>query len=239
MVLSIEATFAQSGTLNVVNTDEQHDEKKLEKVLNDYNQKKDPNLDPEVVKDITDEELTEEELKEFDQFANDIKANAAKLKDLPAYKKAPVPQNIEGKKLSENIGFMLEPLKKLSDQELESMLRERIKEAGAEKVYAFEPRIYPFTVKLIKDKEAIPFLISITEDVPRLTKLFWTIIATFIIGYFFKRITTNKDQPFMTSLFFGIVRMSVMFFLRVYVVWWFFEKELTPTYRIFKEVFFS
>lgn len=235
----IEISFAQYS--NVVDTKtEEHDEKKLETVLNDYNQKnQNPNnVAAQEIKDVSDEELTEEELREFDDFSNAVKKEG-NAKNIPNYKKELVPKNLEERKLSENINFMLSPLKSLSDKELENLLREKIKESGAQKLYDLEPRIYPFTVKIIKDNEALPALIRISEDIVRLTKLVWLIIATFVVGYFFKRITSNKGQPFITALCFGFIRLTLMMGLRIFIVWWIFSNELRPAVRIFKEVFFS
>lgn len=244
IVFTIGAVSAQYSNVNDIKVNdvktEEHDEKKLEKVLNDYNDSQKKSVPTkEVAKDVTDEELTDEELREFDEFAIEAKEAEARLKNLPDYKKGAVPKNVEGRKLSENITFMLDPLRKLGDQELEELLRERIKESGAAKLYDLEPRIYPFTVKLIKDKEAVPSLIRIGEDTSRLTKLLWLILGSFIVGYFLKRITSNKDQPFVTAVIFGLLRMTFMTGLRLYLVWWIFGPELKPAIRIAKEVFFS
>ncbi len=237
LIFYVEISCAQNTNVTDIKT-EDYDEKKLESVLKDYSQKNPNENSKEIHKDVTDEELTEDELREFDEFSK-AAVKESLPKKLPEYKKDPIPTNLEERKLSENINFMLSPLRKLTDKELEDLLRLRIKESGAEKLYNLEPRIYPFTVKIIKDKEALSLLISISEDIPRLSKLMWLMIATFIVGYFFKRITSNKDQPFVTAIFYGSIRLFIMNCIRLMLIWWLYSKELSPTVKIFKEVFFT
>lgn len=243
VVFATEVIYAQYSNVSDVKSEDQkedHDEKKLEKVLTDYNEsQKTANQNSNEVKDVTDEELTEEELREFDQFANEVNAANNKLKNLPDYKKAALPKDLEGRKLSENIGFMLLPLQKLTPSEVEKLLRDQLKGSAAEKIFDFEPRLYTFVTKLIRDKEALPLLVRIIEDRSRLATLLWLMLGSFVVGYFLKRITSNKDQPFVTAVVFGIVRMFFMFGLRISIIWWLFSTELKPTVRIVKEVFFS
>lgn len=238
VVFATEVIYAQYSNVSDLKSEE-HDEKKLEKVLTDYNEsQKTVNQNQHEVKDVADEELTEEELREFDQFSNEVNAANNKLKNLPDYKKAALPKDLEGRKLSENIGFMLMPLQKLTPFELEKLLREQLKGSAGEKIFEFEPRLYSLVTKLIRDKEALPLLVQMIEDRGRLATLLWLMLGSFVVGYFLKRITSNKDQPFITAVVFGIGRMFFMFGLRLSIVWWLFSKELNPTFKIVKEVFF-
>lgn len=227
---------------------EEHDEAKLDKVLIDYN-KDQVKVNNDLQKilenntnntpDITDEELSAEELKEFDAFANDAKKMEALKNSLPDYKKLPIPKNLEGKKLSENLGFMLGPLRQLKDKELRSLLIERSKGTQLEWLGEKDPRVYTFIIKLIKDKDALVRLVSISEDTDRLKKFFWIIIGTFILGYFFKRITTHSEQLLISAFFWGLIRLTVMFAIRLGVIWSMFGDELSPSVKIVKSVFFQ
>lgn len=229
------------------------DIQKLEKVLKDYNSNSKKvledtqkiqdinsgtNLD-NVPRDVTDEELSDAEINELDQFSQEVQLEERKRRPLPAYKKMAIPKDLESRKLSENVTFMLGPISALSDEEITKLLKEKNEGSWTKKIFEFEPRLYPLSVAMLKDKEALPMLVSMSEKKDKYIVFFWWMLGTLIFSIILKKVIMNPTMPFFTALFWGLSRFLLINGIRIYIFWYIFAEEITPTIKIVKKVFFS
>ncbi len=232
-----------NGDANFQNED--LDAKKLEKVLVDYNKDSKRVLDDtqklsnDEKKDITDEELTREEIKELDSFASEIKKEQRKNIPLPDYKKEKLPSDLSKLKFSESVIYLLQPLQALPDHELRKIIVDKVSTSAYEPIFEFEPRLYDFCVRMVKDKTAISQFSKIVENRYKLLRMFYATLFTFFIAWVVKKAMYNKNRPLFSTLFYSSIRISFFMAVRLSVLWYFFSEELRPTVQIFSDVFFS
>lgn len=241
------------GDGNIPLSIDDKDIQKLEKVLKDYNanskkvfedtQKiQDINsaasLD-NVPRDVTDEELSEAELNELDQFSNEVQAEERKKRPQPAYKKMAIPKDLESRPLSENVTFMLGPISHLSDEEITKILKEKNEGSWTKKIFEYEPRLYPFSVAMLKDKNALPYLVSMSEKKDKFIVFFWWMLGTLVFSIILKKVIMSPTMPFFTALFWGVSRFLLINGIRLYIFWYVFAEELAPTIKIFKRIFLA
>lgn len=132
---------------------------------------------------------------------------------------------------------VLEPLQKLSEEELLKKLDEQTENSSLRPYMDKYPNINIFTVKLIKDENAIPSIAKIVEDRDRLINFFGVLLGTVILGYFVKKLFHREGRSFLMAVFYFLIRIHVMFAIRCYVIYFFYSEELTPAAKIFKQVF--
>ncbi|MCK6595006.1 MAG: hypothetical protein L6Q33_07400 [Bacteriovoracaceae bacterium] len=228
------------GEGNIPPSIDDKDIQKLEKVLNDYNADSKKVLEnTQKFNDITDEELSEAEINELDQFSKDALLEERKNRPKPAYKKMLLPKDLESRKLSENVTFMLGPISLLSDEEITKLLKEKNEGSWTKKIFEFEPRLYPLAVAMLKDKEALPKLVSMSEKKDKFIVFFWWMLGTLVFSIILKKVIMNPTMPFFTALFWGFSRFVLINGIRIFIFWYVFQEELTPTIKIVKKVFFK
>lgn len=228
------------GEGNIPPSIDDKDIQKLEKVLNDYNADSKKVLEnTQKFNDITDEELSEAEINELDQFSKDALLEERKNRPKPAYKKMVLPKDLESRKLSENVTFMLGPISLLSDEEITKLLKEKNEGSWTKKIFEFEPRLYPLAVAMLKDKEALPKLVSMSEKKDKFIVFFWWMLGTLVFSIILKKVIMNPTMPFFTALFWGFSRFVLINGIRIFIFWYVFQEELTPTIKIVKKVFFK
>ncbi len=232
-IMALVFTSAFSFSQNEIPKNEEYDEAKLNQVLSDFNEKAQR---PEA--DITDEELNQEEMKEFDQFANEVKVE--EVRDEKAKnKKSKTPINLEGKKLSETLPYLLEPFDELNDQELRQVIMDKFNGGSIGGALETYPFLLELSVKLVRDKKALVGLVKISEQPSKVQKLLLFLIGTLVLGHIIKKALFREDRPFATALFYSFLRIVFMNGLRLYIIYSFFSEELGPALKIFRSVVFS
>lgn len=140
--------------------------------------------------------------------------------------------------LSNSVRLALEPLQSLSEDELLKRLKEATKDSPARPYLDSNPKISLVTVRLIKDKESIPTLVKIVEDKQRLIYFASAMLFSILFGFFLKKIMHREGRSFLAACFYFLVRVHIMFALRIGIIYYFYSEEFTPAAKVFKETFF-
>jgi hypothetical protein len=144
---------------------EDHDTKNLSKLLKDYNKEqqralkdaeKIPSQDSNDTGELTEKELGTGKVLDPDDESSLEGKNRVGTLDLKHLKKDELPIDLKRTKYSEAIRVALAPLQKMPEAELVKMLKENTKGSAAREYIDNLPTLTIFTVRLIKDSEAIP-----------------------------------------------------------------------------------
>jgi hypothetical protein len=233
-----------TDTESQASSDEEiHDTKDLEKLLKRYNTDAKKVLEDsskiETIQDASTSEVNELDIEKMKP--SEAPSNAAsvsvikKLKGtFPEKRKEAIPSN-----LSSSVRLALEPMQKLSEKDLLKRLDESTKSSAVRPYMDKFPNVPIFAVRLIKDKESIPSMVKILENRERLIEFAGIMIGTIIFGFILKRVMHREGRSFIKSAFYFILRMYIIFAIRVFIVYYFFSTELTPAAKIFKQTFMS
>jgi hypothetical protein len=209
--------------------EEVHDSEKLDKMLVQYNQEKDKNL--ESTHPIIDNEQSEVSDAEIEKAAeNRVKAglNSNKLD----------PKSLKEIKYSEAMKVALGPLQVMSEKQLVTLLSDNTKGTKAEKLISQFPLISLFAVRLIKDKEALPSLVKIIEDEKKLIHFSAAILCSMIFAFILKRFMKKEGRTILKSISLWFLRFLIVSFLRICIVYYFFSMEIGPSLKLARMTFF-
>ena len=220
---------------------EEHDTQDLEKLLKRYNTDQETILQDanKLHSDSGPDEVKESEISEMPQSAA---PSAPKSRDPVAemYEAGMRSRNkseVISTKLSNSVRLALLPLQKLSEKELLKRLDESTKESGVRPYMNQFPSATIFAVRLIKDPESIPSMVKILEDKDRLIWFGSAMLTTIIFGFFLKRFMHREGRSFPKAALYFFVRLYIMFIIRIAVVYYFYNVELTPAAKVFKVTF--
>lgn len=226
---------------------EEHDTQDLEKLLKRYNTDQEKVLEDtskihNIQQDETTSEVKEADIDEMRPSDSLEKAkenafkNAKKFKEEKDKEKAKLNVTSE---YSDSVRTALEPLQKLSEGELLKILKERTKDSPVGRYYEQYPKVALYAVRLIRDKESIPSIVKIVENKERLIHFGSAMLCTIIFAFILKRIMHREGRSFLKAAFYFLVRFTVMSAIRVGVIYYFFNVELTPAAKVFKQTFMS
>ncbi len=139
--------------------------------------------------------------------------------------------------LSNSVKFVLQPLQKLSEEDLLKRLDESTIDSPIRPYINQFPNMTKYFVRLLKDSESVPSLIKILEDKDTLIWFIGVMLSTIIFGILLKKYMHREGRSFPISAFYFFVRFFIMILLRVAVVYYFYSKELSPAARVFKSTF--
>ncbi|MDD4976862.1 MAG: hypothetical protein PHY93_21085, partial [Bacteriovorax sp.] len=138
----------------------------------------------------------------------------------------------------EALKVTLGPLQKMSERELVQLLRDNTKGSSAEDYINRFPKLVVFTVRLIKDKEAIPSMARIIDDQDRLISFTGIMLTTILLAFLLKRFMKEEGRSIANALGFWFLRFLIISSLRFAIVLYFFSAELKPMIRIASKTFF-
>jgi DNA-binding protein H-NS len=220
---------------------EQHDTKDLEQLLRKYN------TDSEkVIKDTskihtTDEDTTEvsdKEIEEIDPNETVTTTTTTTTKRATRHKKQE-DYPYKNQSFSENIRIPLEKFQHLSEEELLHLLKENTKDSKWASYLDQFPRIRLLSVRLIKDKDAIPSAVKIIENKDKLVWFGGCLIATFILGFILERLMRKEGRGVLASIGLYMVRVLILTGVRLTIILYFYGEELKPASRVFKQTFLT
>ncbi len=224
-----------SANPNANTIQEDHDTKDLEDLLKKYNTDQQKVIEDNSKLHNIDSEKNENEYtqmeSEIEALANTKRLDLAKLK-----KKDAIVSSVDDK-LSESVKIALEPLQMLSDKELEKRFVDASKQTKFYPYLERFPKAMVFGVSMIKDREAIPSLIKTVENKKRLVTFGGIMLMTIILGLILKKLFYKADRSFLGVVFFFLLRVYTMLFVRLGIIYYFFDKELAPSISVFKKVF--
>lgn len=222
---------------------EDHDTQKLDKVLKEYNKnQKQVEQDAEVIKQMqATGELSEEELDQGqlgdEEYQKAYKQAQNVLGDAMAKANGGKKTDLKNMKYSEAVRITLGPLQRLPESELMEMLKENTKGTRAGEYVDHFPTLMLFTVRLIKDQNAIPFMVKILDDQDKLIRFGGLMIATFLLGFFLKRLLSREGRSIPQALAFWFMRFLIMSGVRLAIILFFYGMELAPMFRVAEKTF--
>lgn len=247
-LLSGSLSFAQNEAVD--NKDpsapeavEDHNTKDLEALLKRYNTDSEKVLDDSskihnieagtAASEVKDSDL--EEMRPVDALDKGRESSWQKMKKdrEEKIKKAAV----AGSELSQSVRLALEPLQSLSEGELLKRFQEASKNSPARHYFEKFPKIPVFAVRLIKDEESIPSLVKIVEDKGRLIYFGSSLLISILFGFFLKKIMHREGRSFIEACFYFLIRLHIMFAVRIAIIYYFYSVEFTPAAKVFKETF--
>ncbi len=235
--------FIDSTVYSEVSTNKQitedHDTHELNKVLSDYNKDQE-----KVLKDVSQLSKQAETLGPTE---DDIEAetpnpllNENKLPGMFKPQKKIIKVNESQKvKYSEQLRLALVPLQSMKEDQLVGLLIENTKGTQAYTYIEKFPLLALFTVRLIKDKDALPLLAKTLDNQEKYLKFVSCMISTFIFSFFLKRFLKRDGRTIIKSVSFWFVRFILVTLLRVWILFFFFSAEITPTLNITTKTFFN
>lgn len=211
--------------------EEDHDTKNLDKLLINYNKDQEKVLKDAAQIQSTDEagEFTDKELGTLNPTVNNPATNTKKKID---------PNTLKKMKYSDALRVALEPLQKMSEKELVKLLRDNTKGSKTEMYLDRFPKFAVFTVRLIKDKDALPNIAKILDDQERLINFVGVLLFTTLIAFFLKRLMKREGRSIAKALSLWFLRFLIVSFLRFWILYSFYSTELTPTLNIASKTFF-
>jgi len=214
------------------NLEEDHDTKDLEDLLKKYNKDQ-----IKVIEDNSKLHNIDSSKSDNEEMESEIEAlaNTKKVEFGKPQKKVEMPSKDD--KLSNSIRIALGPLQSLSDKELEARFIEASKQSKFYPYIEKFPKSIVFGARLIKDKEAIPSLVQIVEDKKRLITCGAILILSIFVGLTLKKLFHSDKRSFLGVIFFFLLRVYLMLFLRIGIIYYYFSNELKPTVEVFKKVF--
>lgn len=213
--------------------EEDHDTKKLDKLIIDYNKDTEKVLkDAEAIQNGEATEASGDELGIDEENAGDERPG------LKIFNKKPIdPKTLKEIKYSEAIKVTLAPLQKMSEAELMKVLKENTKGSKAEVYVDQFPKLAVFAVRLIKDPEALPMLTKILDNKDQLIRFSGIMIGTILIAFFLKRLMRREGQSVLKTLCLWFLRFIIMTSLRISILYYFYSAEITPTFNIAVKTF--
>jgi hypothetical protein len=184
---------------------EEHNTAELEKLLESYRK------DPEKI------------LKNFDGLKNDNQSTLGK-NGKPSQKKLTYSQSIRQ--------FLI-PLQSMPEAQLRQVLNESIEKTGSLSVLKKFPFVLNLWVGLIKEKDAIPQLVSIFENQNKLIHFGIAFLFTMILGFVLRMSMRKKDRTIAKAMYYWFLRFVGILILRIFIVIYFFGPQLKPAFQVF------
>ena len=218
--------------------EEDHDTKNLDNLLIDYNKNKEKVL-KDAAKILEADENDEVANKELGINQNNEPADKAALKKATStFKNIIDPKSLKKTKYSDALRVALEPLQRMSEKELVQLLKDNTSGSKASTYIDRFPKLAIFTVRLIKDKDALPNLAKILDDQERLIRFLGIMISTILIAFLLKRLMKRKGRSVVQALSFWFLRFIIISSLRFGILIYFFSSELSPLFSITSKTFF-
>lgn len=130
------------------------------------------------------------------------------------------------------------PFAGVSDDEIKSLIKNRVVGTPIEQVLIDHPKILEFVVKFFKDDRAFLSLIKISTQEKKL-KLYMAVVVFFILLSFLFNLIGSKNAPFWKRVLRKILVSVFILCCQFGALYYFFSEELAPTIQIAKTVFFS
>lgn len=220
--------FAQNDTdqgqvQQIQQIQEEHDTKDLNKLLNDYNKDQQKVMnDAETIQKM--DSSTHDELGEGELEIAPVKKRVSK-------KQWPV-ENLNKVKYSDALRIALEPLQKMSEAELLMLLKNNTNgSASAEYIKKF-PKLALFSVKVIKDKDALPSFAKVLDDQNKLIHFVAIMLFTILFGFFLKHLFKKEGRGIPMAILVWFVRFFILSSVRLAIIYYFYSHEITPALNL-------
>lgn len=251
LLLTGGISFAQTQSATE-EIQEDHDTKNLDKVLKDYNQDSEqvlkdaekllPKGTGDDTGELTDKELGDGPVLDPDDESSLEGKNRAGFFDPKLYKKRAEKSQInkDGKTHhAEDLRVQLSVLQKLPEKELIKLLLEQTRKSEMGHYIERYPKLAVYTVRLVKDKDALPDFVGILDNIDKLIRFAGVMIATILVGFFLKRLMKREGRPVWKAVLYWFFRFCLLTSLRLAILLFFYGKEITPIFKIASKTFFN
>lgn len=222
---------------------EEHDTKNLDKLLINYNKDQEKVLkDAAVINKKDETDVSEKELgvnqhpkPDYDEEPALKKADLSFFDSKSHFNKN---KNLHKTKYYDALKVTLEPLQKMSEKELIAVLKDNTKDSAAAVYIVQYPKLTLFTVRLIKDPEALPNLGRILDRDEQLIQFAGIMVATILVAFLLKRFMRREGRTVLKALSLWFLRFFIISTLRVGLIMYFYGSELSPLFKIATNTFF-
>lgn len=147
-------------------------------------------------------------------------------------------KNKKDLKYSESIALALAPFQKLKESELLEQLNNNIKGSSLEKYFKMFPKFELLAIRLLRDKEALPKIVSISDDSDKFIRFIAVMVTSFVIGFIVTKIFKKEGRTWYNAFFMWIFRCVLMLIFRIIIVMYFYLDEFSHALKIiFKTIF--
>jgi hypothetical protein len=224
LCLSGPYTFAQTDSKTAeTHVQEEHDTENLDKVFKDYNKDQE-----KVLKDVE----TIKKMESIDEISEKEIGTEPESPSNKVFQKKLSAQQFKNKSHYEALKFAFAPLQKLSEAELVALLKEKTVGSTTGQYLQHFPKLALFSVRVIKDPEALPLLGRIVDQQDKLIHFGGVMLCTIILGFLLKRLFKKDGRSVLASLGFWFTRFLILSALRFAILMYFFGQEVEPTLRI-------
>lgn len=189
---------------------EEHNTAELEKLLDNY--RKDPDKILNNLKDLQDNEHS--------KSGKNNKINQKKMT------------------YSQSIRQVLIPLQSMPEAQLRQVLTETIEKSNTLSPLKKFPFVVNLWVGLIREKEAIPQLVTIFEDQTKLVHFGIAFLLTMILGFVLRMSLRKKDRTIAKAIYYWFLRFTGILILRIFIMVYFFGPQLRPAFSVFLRALF-
>ena len=189
---------------------EEHNTAELEKLLENY--RKDPDKILNNLKDFQDNEHS--------KSGKNNKTNQKKMT------------------YSHSIRQVLIPLQSMPEAQLRQVLTETIEKSNTLSPLKKFPFVVNLWVGLIREKEAIPQLVTIFEDQTKLVHFGIAFLLTMILGFVLRMTLRKKDRTIAKAIYYWFLRFTGILILRIFIMVYFFGPQLRPAFSVFLRALF-
>jgi hypothetical protein len=165
--------------------------------------------------------------RELEQQNRDLQQKVKQLEALSASDKLKASGTDQYKlvTLEEKTRAFLAPFKAINDRDIKKSLKTFKKETPQMRFLPLEGKMIDRSIKVLKDPEALPKLASIIDQKKKLIYFLVFIVGTFIFGGIMKSMQKSKIITFFDGVKYFVVRVVVLYVIRVAGIVYFFHKE--------------
>lgn len=148
-------------------------------------------------------------------------------------------EQLDKMKLSEAMAMAMAPLKKMSSEDMKSMVLEQARGLKYYNLLVQYPKFLSVVIELIRDDRAVPQMVKVIEDKDRLKKFAAVMLCSILLGFVVARVISTKDRNLVKIFSLFIFRVILMMSVRIGIIYYFFSDELGPAFNVVTKVFFS
>lgn len=148
-------------------------------------------------------------------------------------------EQLDKMKLSEAMSLAMAPLKKMSSEDMKSMVLEQSRGSKYYNLLVQYPKFLSVIIELIKDDRAVPQMVKVIEDKDRLKTFAAVMLCSILFGFVVARIITTKDKNLFKIFGLFLFRVLFMISVRIGIIYYFFAEEIGPAFNVVLKVFLS
>lgn len=145
------------------------------------------------------------------------------------------------------VSKMLTPFRSISEENLVKSIVNNLEEGTRTKtILKRHPKLVLLLARLLKSEKALPSMASILDDKNKLYTFLFINVALFVFLKLRKMIANRKNsgnkfykKSFFDSLFGWVIATCIVLSIRVGIFVYFFGKEATPAWEVFKQTMFA